>query len=206
MNKLELCQKVVQDAGISTTGMATTLNQTGEYKRVISWVEQAYRKVQTQRNDWLFLREEFSQTVTTNSLSIAGVSRWLTHTIQLDGIILPELHWDDYKALPTPTNTGKPAFFAVAPDRSLRFYPVPDQEYTCSGEYQAIPDVMNSDSAEPIFPEEYHDIIAWKALEMYGAYSGEYDRFTQGGMEYHDILFRMRATEAPEMRANGCLA
>lgn len=55
MNRLQLCQRLMLECGISGT-LASTINQTGEFNRVVTWIDQAWNDVQTQHDDWDWMR------------------------------------------------------------------------------------------------------------------------------------------------------
>lgn len=55
MNYLALCQRMILECAISGS-MSTTVNQTGEFLRVTTWVNQSYSELQTELFNWDFLR------------------------------------------------------------------------------------------------------------------------------------------------------
>jgi hypothetical protein len=52
---LELCQRMILECAISGT-MTTTEDQTGEFLRVTTWINQAWIDIQTERQTWDFMR------------------------------------------------------------------------------------------------------------------------------------------------------
>lgn len=55
MNFLSLSQRLVQECGVSGT-LSTTVNQTGEFLRITSWINSAWNDLQTRHDDWWWLR------------------------------------------------------------------------------------------------------------------------------------------------------
>lgn len=55
MTKLELCQSVILNCAISGT-MTTTIGQTGEFQRVVSWVDNSWSEIQTFKDEWDWMR------------------------------------------------------------------------------------------------------------------------------------------------------
>lgn len=55
MNRLSLAQKLITECGISGA-MTTTISQTGEFARVVGWIDQAWQEVQTEHDDWKWMR------------------------------------------------------------------------------------------------------------------------------------------------------
>lgn len=62
---LELCKQLRQECGIPGTGPTTVANQSGELKRVVDWVAQAYTDICALHANWKFLRS--TATVTTSA-------------------------------------------------------------------------------------------------------------------------------------------
>ena len=56
---LELCQQLIEDAGISGT-MSTVVNQTGEFKRVTNWIKRATTEIEQKFFNWNFLHRFYS--------------------------------------------------------------------------------------------------------------------------------------------------
>ncbi len=55
MNYLELCQRMVSECGVSGT-LTTVAGQQGSLQRCINWVSQAWDELQTEHDDWQFMR------------------------------------------------------------------------------------------------------------------------------------------------------
>lgn len=55
MNRLALAQRLVLEAGVSGT-LTTTINQTGEFNRIVSWIDTAWEQLQTDHDDWDWMR------------------------------------------------------------------------------------------------------------------------------------------------------
>lgn len=55
MTFLQICQRFILECAISGT-MTTTVNQTGEFLRVVTWCNQAWIDIQTERTTWTFMR------------------------------------------------------------------------------------------------------------------------------------------------------
>lgn len=55
MNFLQLCQRSVSECGVSGT-LTTTVGQTGSLGRIVSWVGDAWNDLQTEEDDWDWMR------------------------------------------------------------------------------------------------------------------------------------------------------
>ena len=126
---LELCQRLIEEAGISGT-MASVQNQEREFKRVVEWVARATTEVEGRWFDWNFLH-----VFATVNLIIgvrdypapADHNAWDTATavIPADVMSLDFIQWVRQKRDPTQEVAGDPYKFTVLPDQSLRFYDTP---------------------------------------------------------------------------------
>jgi hypothetical protein len=56
MNKLELVNAAIMECGVSGGPIVTTLGQTGSIARIISWVGTAWNEIQTEHDDWDWMR------------------------------------------------------------------------------------------------------------------------------------------------------
>ena len=56
MNFLGLVTRLVQESGASGAGPTTTVNQVGEYGRMVNWVQDAWLDIQSEQQNWEFLR------------------------------------------------------------------------------------------------------------------------------------------------------
>lgn len=55
MTFLQLCQRLMIECSITGT-MTTVAGQSGELARVVNWIQQAWIDLQTEHDDWLFMR------------------------------------------------------------------------------------------------------------------------------------------------------
>ncbi len=222
MTKLELCQRLRQEAGISGTGPAATTGQTGEMLRVVTWVDDAYRDVQNLHQMWEFLRSDFSfptvastQTYTRAAANLADLKRWkldsmrvyLTSTGVTDEQRIDFVPWADFRDVylyaANRSNTGRPVKFTVKPDKSLMFWPTPDAIYTVVGEYWKLADVLADNSDEPLFDEDFHMVIVWHAIRYYGAFEAAPEKFSFGMSEYERLMSQLCTDQLPQM-SMGC--
>lgn len=56
MNRLQLCQRAITECAASGTPLATTINQVGEQARFVGWLDQAWSELQTEHDNWGFMR------------------------------------------------------------------------------------------------------------------------------------------------------
>jgi hypothetical protein len=168
-------------------GMPTTVvGQTGDMARLVDWVRESWVDLQAMREDWLFMRDEFSGTVAagTRELTAAGasvtdLSNWHQDTLRVyrtaDGVAAEQylVPWD-YRVFRDTYMFGSqaqglPTIFTSRPkDRAILLGPVPDADVTVTGEYQRSPQIFAADTDTPTgLPTEFHMLIVYMAMTRY---------------------------------------
>lgn len=225
MNKLEIVTALWDDdCGLPGSPPSTTLNQTGEYKQIISWVDRTYNEILVASRYYPFMREDFTMPLSNGTAeyaaSVAGVSdlsEWVNvddyrvyKTTTANEQFLIYVPWEEYRMTylfqSSRTTLGRPQFFSVRPNKSLIFHPVPNDSFTVVGEYQRRPTAMTGDEDIPVFPEEYHMAIAYGALMKFGAFHAEPDKYVHGKNEHDKLMTAMRQTQLPKFGFGATLA
>ncbi len=221
MNKLALTQRLSRETGVNQVGPVTTIGQTGEYKRLVDWIDTAYEDIQTVHSTWQFLRSEFSfpmvvgtASYTPTAAGLTDFAEWVSDSdgdsedfriyfLAADEGYMTYLPWEEFRQIymigTARTQTGKPSVYTIKPDDTLLFHPIPDKIYTVLGEYYTEPDTMDADADVPIFPERYHLAVMWLALKHYGAYSQEADKYMIGQVEYRKKLRGLEKSQLNQM-------
>jgi hypothetical protein len=219
MTFLELCQRVRQECGISGTGPLTVLNQSGEMKRIVDWVNQSWKDLQIKRTNWLWMRGAF----TVNTVSGTG-----EYTKADAGIAARFLQWDrlsfsiyktasglsdevplpymDYilfrSAYLTGTRlTGKPYCFTLSPSGQVLLAPIPNDIYTVTGEYFKTPQPLAADADQPEMPETYHDAIVYRAMMKYARYEAAGEIYADAEKDYKRIIYQLELNQLPTIGA-----
>lgn len=225
MTFLELCQEVAREAGISGEVVSTT-GQVGEAQRVVRWVARAYKYIQNLHENWTFLRRdvEFGALAGQASYTAAGAGvtefgRWCfldewrcfrTDAGYADEQPVRFVDYDSFRRTYGYGNSreqvGRPQVVTVAPDQSLKFWPIPDMAYTIVGEQFRAPHALAVDADTPIFPAQYHDAIVYRALMFYGEFEGDATVIATGQSEFMRELANLESRYLPQMHACGPLA
>jgi hypothetical protein len=225
---LQLCQDLRREAGISGTDSmpAAVTSQTGEMKRVVEWVKKAYRDIQNLHPNWHFLSTEFSfqtisstSTYTKNSVSLTELGSWdpttfrayLTATGVTDEQELrywPNWHKfrDAYLIGASRSTSGRPTDFSIKPDKSIVLWPTPSAAYTVVGEYFKRAQELSANADEPLFPQEFHDILVWRAIVFYAAHEAAPEVYAHGKSEYNRLLRALRRDQLPMISIAGEMA
>lgn len=217
---LELCRDLRREAGVSGTDLmpASVLNQTGEMRKIVEWVLKAYTAIQNLHQTWDFLREDFSFSTisgtanyTKGAVNLDELGRWkgdtlrcyLTATGVSDQQELEYVPWEEFRASYSlavlSTQSQRPVVVTVRPNQSLTFWPIPDADYTITGEYFKRAQTMTENADEPLIPEEYQEAIVWRALMYYGAERAAPEKYSHGETEYKRVLHALELDNLPEL-------
>lgn len=187
---LELCQDVARESGtVSGTQPTTVVGQSGRLGKIVSWVVEAYRRIQTSRSAWRWLETEFEKTTiqgtaryTPSSWAITRFAGWMiTGGDDEDGFSiyastlgvsdespLVFLDWPTFYKTQTRgvRDEAKPRFFSVSPANELCLSPTPDQAYVVRGRYRKGPQILEANEEAPEMPAQFHQGIVYSALML----------------------------------------
>lgn len=218
MNRLQLAQRVRQEAGISGTGPVTTAGQTGEMGKIVDWVDSAYQDIQN-LYEWNFLRFDFSfptiastSTYTPTAAGLPELAKWKQNSLRIyltisgEAIIYPQ-NWDYFRdvRLIGTISTGKPSEFSIKPDKSIVFWQTPDAIYTVVGEYFKRAQTMTANTDEPNIPAQFHMAIVWKAVMYYAGDQGAAELYSVAERGYTNVLRKLRKDQLPSIGMAGAL-
>jgi len=200
MTFLQLCQRLVQEAAITTSssGPSTVVSQSGELGRVVNWVIAAWKDIQNLHPNWAWMRKPFTlalaaatdtyaysdATDTEDAAAISRFKKWwavdendpyrcyLTSGGASGEYWLSYIDIRDFRRLYQlgSGQSGRPIHVSVDYSLNLVFGPTPDDAYTVSGDYQRGVQVLAADADVPEIPSDYVDLIWMWALENYGYY------------------------------------
>jgi hypothetical protein len=217
-----------REARISGNGPVSVLSQTGEMQMVVEWVQSAYQDIQNLSDLWEFLRTDFSfntiastSTYTPTAAGLTELLNWrtadydsvkcyLTATGVNDEQYITQISWDDMRGTrmlgSSSTQAGRPTEYAIKPNKSIVFWPVPDAVYTVSGEYYKRAQTMTANTDEPNFPSTFHMILVWLAMRYSGAYQAAPEKYMHADNEYKRLLSGLRRDQLPGLSMGGPLA
>jgi hypothetical protein len=191
VNFLQLVQRLRQEGEGNGALITTVVNQTGEARRLVDWIQAAWLEIQGMSTTWGFMRSSFSFNTTAGvgyytptAAGVSGLASWHLDTIRIyrtsigvaDEQFLP--YWsypqfrDTYLYSSMRLNQGRPVVFSVRPqDTALLLGEVPEDIYTISGEYQESPaEMVVADTSTPTLPNHLHLMVVYKAMEYLGLY------------------------------------
>lgn len=198
MTFLELVNLARSEAGVASGDLASFSNLSLESTRFKNWVAKEWELLQTEREDWQFLRGNFQFDTTTNQASytpqqakatIDGTNAtasiladWKRDSLRLstsganyaDEQLLGFMPWDTYRNLyqygAMRSQRAKPVAYSIDPQKNLWFGIVPDGAYTVVGEFYRTPQSLSDVADVPLMPARFHPVIAYRALRAYGIF------------------------------------
>ena len=230
MNYLELCQRMRQECGISGTGPSTVVNQTGNLKRIVDWVNTAWIDIQTSHQDWDWMRTSASfPTVASQAtyalgtgtgtvgVSVATFGKWDRDTFRNydtsvgtdSEVFMGFVHYDTWRDVyfygAQRTTTTRPVDMSITPAKAIALGPPPLAGYTITGDYFTAPLDMTADADIPALPAQFQMAIIYRAMMSYGAYEAAPEVYQRGELEFGKLMRRMTVDRIPETIWGGAL-
>lgn len=190
---LQLAQDLARESGTLAGGVTlpTVTGVSGRADKMVSWVRKAWVNIQNERDDWPWMRREFSSALTVGQkrytaaqLGIATrFGLWVkdepgfrTFTLYDPDIGVAdegEIRTIDYRDWRVRYDRGaqeqnRPTDWAVSPLQEFCVGAVPDKAYPINGEYRMSPQILAESNDIPEMPEQYHGAIVWEALKLLG--------------------------------------
>jgi hypothetical protein len=224
MSFLALVQRLHQESATSGIAPASTVNQTGDAKRLVDWIATAWMDIQSERRDWFFLREPVQFTTTAGKASYTALDAGLlsfasyktdSFRAYVDGNVASEealnyQPWDTFRNVhlmgSQRTLQQRPYDFTVDPAKNFVLGPIPDAAYVVNGEAYALPTPLANDADRPALPPQYHMMIVWRALVYYGYKEAAPEALTFGQNEYERMMRELMADQLPEVAVGGAIA
>lgn len=176
MTRLELVRMLRQLAGVGAgstgNGPVSTIDQVGEYKRLVDWIDGAWNEIQ-QAHNWDFLWESATVTVLATTNVTAGTiaaRRYVKDaTYTAEGARLTWMPWQQFsQRYPSALIVdGTPSAWTIRPDKALVVNAKPTADFALSVERYQNPVAMADDDDTPAMPSEHHMAIVYKALLLY---------------------------------------
>lgn len=228
---LQLVQQLAKECVITSdpaTTIPTVQSVAGITGRLASWIQAAWRDIQSLHPDWQFMRASTSW-VTINGQALYTTSEcglaantfgaWLkdsfrnyhTATGQSSEVFMSWMPYDawrnafQYGAMRTAY--AQPFTMTVAPNRSIGLGPVPLVGYTIIGDYYTAPVDLQADADVPTLPSWHNKmLIVYKAMMSYGVSEGAPEVYARGEAEYDKLIARLENDQLPEVSGGDALA
>lgn len=228
MTFLELCQAVGTDSGLISRSNkpATTVNALGKWGDIVAFTAEAWRDIQRARQDWLFLKAEFSASLTVGKANYLPANLGITSRFarfahdqagfqpmrlfesgEADNQNLNEIELEDWfmrYGRGAQTNM-RPTEYAIG-NGKVYLGALPDKTYTFKGWYDKAPQLLALDADVPDLPEHFHEIIKWKAIMKVSAKDGAFTDRAAAQAEYSPLYRSLVKEQTGRPRLGGTLA
>lgn len=204
LTNLDLCKRLISDAGISGT-FTTVVDQTGEFLRVVNWIDQAIQEIEGKWHNWNFLHNfqtfntvasQSDYTITEMGAADLNLMDIRTLAVDADEISIPYQDWVTLKVDPTAlSETGDQWLFTILPDKSIRLYNTPDAIRTLSFEYWQTATIMTVDASTPAIPAQFRYVIIAQALKYYAEFESADEMDYAGTRRYEPMIDQLESSE-----------
>lgn len=194
---LELCRDVHRLVRIGEdppgTAPETVIDQEGVLAEIVGWVQDAYRDIQEDQQDWAFRERVATVTVPAASRAVdaallpadyEALRPYTSDYCHRHILVAPAgagavaqqpvwfVPWEEwrggrYEHGQASIATGQPNHFTVAPDGAWRLYPTPAAPVDLTFAYTRTLHELEQDGDQPIIPDRYAKAIVWRALLFY---------------------------------------
>lgn len=186
---LQLVNDLERESGTIYQGsrLATVVGAPGRQEKMVEWIREAWRLIQTARSDWPWLRSEFQSGAVASgtarylptALGITDLSDWQrsyaltiyrTSLGRADECALRWLAYDEWRERwdRRTHNGNRPLDAAIDRKGRLCLGPTPDAAYTVRGDYRRTAQILAADTDVPLCPAEHHHLIVWRAMVLLG--------------------------------------
>ncbi len=196
MNALDILQKVFRQAGGPGNNPASILSPTGFTRDCMDWVTTSWRWVQALRQDWWWKWVESTETLTIGQsqynlsadfhitdaryVKIDDVVIWDSEVGESDQVTLGVREVADWRRKWDfqSHDNQRPTEVAILEDGKLGIGGKADKAYSLRLRYYQQNADFASNTDIPGIPEEYHELIVYRALQLWA------------GSEQNQIKFR----------------
>jgi hypothetical protein len=229
---LSLCQDVGTDSGLISyqNRPATVVGALGKWADIVSFTAQAWRGIQRARQEWEFMRGDFSHALVIGQssylpadLGISSRFARFANDVLVDGLfpmrcfdpalgeadnqnlrqISPEC-WSMIYGRGAQTNQ-RPTDYALANSKLYVGAP-PDKAYTVKGAYWKAPQTLALDADVPDLPEQFHEIIKWRAIIKVSGKDGAFTDRSVAQAEYSPLFRQLVKEQTRRVVLGGTLA
>lgn len=222
MNFVNLVEALRVECGVSGSPLQSVANVGGELNRLKKWIGDAWYELQTSKEDWKFLRADYSfalqpnqQFYTPTDAGLPTLDRWKQDSpwIEDTTLGLPDqqplgwMEWTHFREMYIrgPQNPQRPMCYTVHPNLNLYFGPLPDKAYNVTGEAWLAPTKLVLDTDTPNMPERFHMAIVYEAMKKYAGYESANDVMTRAMREARPLMGKLMQNQLPDMTVDGSL-
>lgn len=207
MTFLELCRAVRTECSVAGVGPDTVAGQTGTYAKLVNWVRQANTEIQNRYFNWKFLFRTYTHTPEVMGRSFADdinspnieapvdLNVWVKDSFRLDGKRVDAVEYHD-KAFAINSMGARP-YVVIMPDNSLVINNKREGFPNLVADYYCKPQVLKSNTDTPYFPEQFHYLIIYRSMMMYGNYDNAIEIKSAGIEGWQEMMPILEANQLP---------
>ena len=222
---LQLANSLISKCGISGGSIASVSNQTGEAGRVVSWINEAYTQIQLAFPDWYWMRSNVSFSTTANQGAYPSPGRhyrpcqledgFISLLRHIDGraqrVFLERMDYDTFRDIYLFGNLdcrtpGLRSFPLRRTTPSIWGWPRIRRITRLWASISKQPTTLVNSTDTPAMPSQFHNIIVYKAMMMYGMYEAAQEVVIEGTNLYNQMLRRLVRDQLPDAESAGALA
>lgn len=225
MNKLELVCRLRRECGVTGADPTSLTNQPEEINRLTDWINAAWVDIQSQREDWLWMRAPFSFATTNGQVSytatdcgITDFGNWaddafrnhVTASGTNSEIFMDYWSYENWRDVyyfgANRQVYARPMVICITPDKQLAMGPIAASGYTVTGGYFKLPAELDTDSATPSLPAQFHMAIVYRAMMFYGAFEAAQEVYSGGQTEFKNMMGKINMQQRHPLGFGGPLA
>lgn len=228
MTFLQLINRARIECGVSGANvpLTTAQNLTGEAARIANWVNTAWIDLQTSKDDWQFMLEDFTFNTTAQVAEYTAAdadvgdtfANWKRDSFRCSSVganyadeqLLNYMEYPTYRNLykygNMRTTYARPVVVSITPDKSLAFGSVPDQAYVIDAQYYVRPVDLVADTDTPNIPDRFHMLLVYRAMLYYAGFEAASEVYQRGETEYNRLYKRMEVDQLPTIISGPPLA
>lgn len=215
MTFLEMCKTARLISGIQGQGPTSVVGASGIEAVIVQFVKEAYVDIQNTRNNFDFLQKSktFSTTIGKDNYTLSDifVSNPDLKSFKKDSFLITDENGNkkylyerdkedlEYKYL-NSTTRDLPNELAIEADKSLTLKPISDGVYAVSFKYYRKPQILATDAEVPLMPEEFHQLIVFKAVEKISIYLSQPEIYRGYATEASKLMGQMMREQVQPMR------
>lgn len=225
MTYLQLCQKLASESGTITGTLPTAVTgQTGRLAKMVRWINDAYRQIQTAEPDWKWLESAFTGDTIISQRNYTGSDFGVASRFA-EFICSGETTEDRYSIYKSATGVSdetpilfvpwnvfyvefmrgtqtndRPQYFTIHPSGELYLHPIPDAVYKVRGPYLKDVQELAADSDEPEMPSRFHDLIVELALLYLGTHDESPRQVPNWQLRAMNRYQQLRRSQMPQMQ------
>lgn len=211
---LQLSQDLRREAGVQGDGPSAVTGQTGIYANLVDWINQAWVDIAGLHDNWKFMWS--SGTFTTETATSAYAVPADLKTLEPGSVIATNsggtqknlIEVMDYARFQYLYQTKildadvEPYAMAVRPDKYFVFPEYTSADWVITYKYGKMPTAFTLSTSAPTWPQEYDNVIVFKALIDYGLFYNAPEAVQHGQIRFGDLLARLKDDQLirPQMR------